>query len=48
MYGHLDRLDPVLAFISRATHEFVHLRLCLALADQVDALRVLGVALLAD
>ena len=45
--GHLDGLDPVLALVGRATHELVHLRLRLALADQVDALRVFRVAFLA-
>ena len=45
--GTLDGVDPVLPLVGRAAHELVHLGLLLALADQVDALRVLRVALLA-
>ena len=42
----LDRANPRLAVVWRATHEFVHLGR-LALADEIDALRVLRVAFLA-
>ena len=38
--GGPDDADPLLAFLERAAHDLVHLRVTLALVDQVDAFTV--------